>query len=186
MRGEHSPRAGASYQCLERCGCFWANTSLETGLYTSVDTQTHRRIGVCGEIGSSTASAREGWKSHEPFRAAWVGDTGWLSLESDFSKGSFVDPAVVSPSCKEAASPTPPARRDLGRCGASGEAGPDVDRSGANHTDLDPGNRPGPACGSAWGGLSSSRRCWWWDSMGGFGLMSSPRALLLAGWGETV
>ena len=82
------------------------------------------------------------WESHEPFCAAWVGDAGWLSLESDFSKGSFGNPAVVLPSCKEAAFQTSPACRVLSRCGVSGEAGPDADGSGANPMELDPSSRP--------------------------------------------
>lgn len=54
--------------------------------------------------------------------AAWVGDASWLSLESDFSKGSFVTPAV--------AFRTSPACSDFSLRGVTGDAGPDAKRSG--------------------------------------------------------
>lgn len=71
-----------------------------------------------------------------------------MSLENDFSKGSFVKSAV--------AFQTSPACRAFSLHGVMSDTGPDANRSG------DP---------SSWalscpGHLSSCRRCWWWDTMG--------------------
>lgn len=122
------------------------------------------------------------WKSHELLRAAWVGDAGRVSLESDISKGSVVNLAVGPPQCEEAAFGTSPARRVFIPCGVSGEAGPDADRSGANPAAFGP---------SSWA-LSCLRVCLGRFALfqemlvvglAGFGLRSSPQGVA-AGQGE--
>lgn len=119
-------------------------------------------------------------KCHEPFRAAWVGEAGWLSLEGDFSKGSFLNPAVVLPWCGEVVFQTSLACRVFSRWGVWVKPAPIQTGLAQNPRTLGP---------SSW--VLSCRR----ESLGrfalfqgmlvvgrdGFGLTSSAGALLPAG-----
>lgn len=87
---------------------------------------------------------------------------------------------MVLPLCKEAAFLSFPSCAVLTQSGVSDEAGPDADRSGANPTELDPSSQP-RSCPWVCPGCFAPFQEMLVVGLDGFGLMSSPGALPLAG-----